>query len=257
MLPVSTTPVPPRSRRRALVLTSIIGAAVLVALAAADLVVVHVAESRLSAQLACRFGSSADLGVSVAGGWNGPGILLGHFGEVTVTAKGISAGGATADIDAGVADVQKKSGTVSTGAGEVSAVITFADLSTMVSAAGSKAVDVHGYGDQLMMSAGGSGQLSLLSQVGVAAHTMRLTPTAIVLGERQIPVETARTLLAARSPETAKALDVREISLAKLPASVQLTAATVGPTGLTVRARLDPMTLAPAGTGAACAQGAK
>lgn len=238
-------------------LTAIIAAAVLIVLVAADLIVVQVTESRLAAQLVCRFGGKAKVSVSVAGGYNGPGILLGDLGEVTVQAEGVTAGGATADIDATVPDVRVQDGTASTGAGTVSAVITFADLSAMVSTAGSKAVDVHGYGDQLLMSAGGSGQVALLSQVGVDAHTMRLTPTAIVYGERQIPVETARTLLASRSPETAQALQVREISLARLPASVQLTAATVGPTGLTVKGRLDPMTLARTGGGTACTESAK
>jgi hypothetical protein len=251
-VPVLAEPAAPARRKRPLLITAIVAVVLLLLLVAANFAVVQVAQGRISDRLGCRFGDSADIDVSVAGGWNGLGVLRGDLGDVRVTAKGAKAGAATADVDAHVAGVGIQDKTLSSTGGELSATVAFADLSQLISAAGGKPVDVKGYGGQLMLAAGGdaglAGQIALLSQVSVEPRLLRLTPTAVVLGERQIPVEQARSLIASRSPDAAKSLAVRDIPLTSLPESVQLTAATVTSTGLTVKATLSALDLTSGGS---------
>ena len=218
-------------------------------LVAANFAVVQIAQSRIGDRLSCRFGDAADVDVTVAGGWNGVGVLTGDLGTVEVDVKDAKAGTATADVTAQVDGVDVQDKALSSTGGKLTATVSFANLSRMISASGGKEVEVKGYGGQLMISSGGAdvtglaSQIALLSQVAVGPHLLRITPTAVVFGERQIPIEQARTLIAQRNPQNAEALKDREVPLTQLPESVQLTAATVGADGLTVQASLAPLTV--------------
>jgi hypothetical protein len=171
---------------------------------------------------------------------------------VRVRAAGVQASDVSADVDVSLEQVRVKhsggSTTVSIGSGNVDGVVGFDSLSEVSGASSGQKVTLRPYGDELVASAGGTevlGGLQVLVRVAAQPRSLTLTPTALLLGSRELP-------LAALPSSAGQMLQPRTIALRKLPAGISLTSASVGETGLWISAHIDPMTVALGGSGTGC-----
>jgi hypothetical protein len=142
-------------------LFTLLGVGVLVVgLVTADLVVTHVAQDRLSAQISCKLAGSPKVDVSLGGGLLAAAVVVGHPVDVKIKATGVQAADVSADVNVSLDQVRVKhsgdSTTVSTGSGSVDGGIAFDSLSQVSSGTSGQKVTLQSYGDELVASVDGT-----------------------------------------------------------------------------------------------------
>lgn len=244
-------------RRKPLIVTAAVAAALVVGAGAADVAVEHAARGRIVDAAACRLKTTGPVSADLTSTFAGLRVVTGNLGSVHIAARNVRRDGTDLDVAADLHDVTTDG---TTSGGSATATIGYGELQKRLTGLGDDlSEDVEG-----LKAGSDSGGLVLTGRVGrfglpVTVHTrlttakdsLTVTPTTVTVLGQDVPVGELASMPGASG--VADRLGPHTVRLPELPAGVRLSGAHADAEGLTLALAVDR---GPAGRGAGCRTGA-
>ncbi|MEU4656120.1 LmeA family phospholipid-binding protein [Streptomyces sp. NPDC023723] len=219
------------TRRRHVLVAAATAASLTLALTVADLVVERKAEEKIVEVAECRLGDASDVTADLGDTLAGLRTVTGRVGTVHIHAGRVHRAGVDMALQASLYGVSTDGGATS---GSASATVSYAQLGERLDGgAGGMRPGSDGTHLTLTGTAGDLGvPVTVLTDLSTTAHSVTITPAAVSLMGREVPVSALSSLPGAA--QLAGKLKPRKIDMGKLPEGARLTGARPGPEGLTL-----------------------